>query len=299
MPRVSIVLIVALAAGLLPSCNKPSPPPHGGAEKTATATGKLGDPPSPRALMTAGCRTGYFLIQQLAEAYKRKTGVDVRVSPTGNKVAMTQLLSGEIDFAECCKTPERLAETMPEVNAALDRLSAHLIAKDALAVIVHPDNPTEDLSLEKLAAVYRGEIGHWQELGWREGGEVAPCRIDPQVESGVALLFRELTIGKKGELSDRCVLAPSDNHMPRLVAKLPLMVGYCALGKLPDTVKPISIGGVEPTAANVRNGRYPLVATYYLITLGTPADGVRDFVDYALGSEGQAIVGRDFMEINE
>jgi phosphate transport system substrate-binding protein len=253
--------------------------------------------PQEKVIKVAGCKTEYFLILQLAEAFKQKTGIEVQVTPNGNKLAMGQLINGEIDIADCCKPAEKLAQTIPSVKDNLDKLTSYEIAKDALAVVVHPDNPITELSYEDLKSIYSGNATNWKDFGWETGGEITFCRIDPKYESGSALLFQEMTIGVENEFGDKGILAPSDNEMPQLVGKFSGMVGYCPLGKSPEGVKKISINGIEPTKENVKNDKYKLVTRYYLITTGEPKKEVKQFIDFVLSDEGQGIVNKDFISI--
>jgi len=245
-----------------------------------------------------GCKTEYFLIIMLAEHFKLKTSIEIEARPTGNNVAIKNLLNGEIDLCYSCISINKLAENIVEVQENFDRFSSIIIAKDAMAVIVNPTNPINNITEEDLAEIYKGNITLWSELGWIDGGEIVPCRIKPDIQSGCALVFKEMTIGMDSIFGPNTVLALSDNEMAALIRKNSNMIGYCVLNALPGGVKPLLFNGINPCIENVINGKYNLVTTYRLITIDSISEEVKDFIEFVISEHGKEVINVRFISVD-
>ena len=130
-------------------------------------------------------------------------------------------------------------------------LNAVTVAKDGIAIIVNPDNPVSDLPSEQISQLFTGEVTNWSELGGADG-RVVP--IGREAGSGTRDGFESIT-----DTKDACKYTnelTSTGEVIATVASNPNAIGYASLSAVDDTVKAVTVGGVEPTEATVLDGTY-------------------------------------------
>ncbi|ABO34803.1 phosphate ABC transporter substrate-binding protein, PhoT family [Methanococcus maripaludis C5] len=160
------------------------------------------------------------------------------------------------------------------------------IAKDGVAIIVHPDNSVSGLTQEQIVAIYAGEITNWNEVG----GEDAPITVYTRdEESGTREVFFEKALNK-GNITKQAVVVASNGAMKSSVKADVNGIGYLSIGYLDSSVKGCEYEGVLPTEANVVSGTYKVSRTLNVITNGQPSEEAQAFIDFLLSSEGQQIV---------
>jgi len=160
------------------------------------------------------------------------------------------------------------------------------IAKDGLAVIVHPDNPVSDLTLDGVRAVYSGEAGGWDALG---GAASGIHLITREEGSGTRDVFESLVMAGL-EITPRAIVQDSNGAVKQLVSNDRNAIGFISLGLVDGTVKALRLGGVEASHENVASGAYSLYRPFLFITDGEPADLAKEFIDYTLSGEGRRIL---------
>jgi len=164
-----------------------------------------------------------------------------------------------------------------------EQFTAVTIARDGLAVVVHPSNPVEDLSLAQVKAIFAGQAANWKEVG----GQDRPVRIITREEgSGTREAFMKLVMGK-GRISRKALTQESNGAVKELVKHDPCAIGYMSLGLVGGELKALRIGGVPAAEAEVQEGRYPLVRPFLFVTKGRPGAEAQRFIDYVLSAEGQ------------
>lgn len=104
--------------------------------------------------------------------------------------------------------------------------------------------------------------------------------------------------GKKDMTTKEAVIANQTSVMMRNVAGSKYAVGYISLGSLNDTVKAVQIEGVNAAAGNVKNGTYPIARPFNIATKGSPKGLAKDFIDFILAAEGQSVVGKSYISVN-
>ena len=140
-------------------------------------------------------------------------------------------------------------------------LYAVTIAKDAIAVIVHPSSPIDNLPLDKIREVFAGKIANWKELG----GPNHPIDIVTREEgSGTRESFQKFVMGNV-DISLGALVQDSNGAVRQVISSDPNAVGYISLGLVNDQVKALSISGVEPNLNNVYNGKYTLVRPFLFV----------------------------------
>jgi len=166
---------------------------------------------------------------------------------------------------------------------------ATLIGHDAIAVVVNASNPVRAIDRETLAGIFSGEIENWSEIG---GSDVA---IEPYVvapSSATHGVFRQSVLAGR-EYAGVEIVEP-DARMVATVARKPGAIGQISFSflKYADQIRALSVDGEE---ASVENAGYPIARPLYLLTPGEPRGAVRDFIDWALGPVGQAILRGRFV----
>lgn len=164
-----------------------------------------------------------------------------------------------------------------------EQFTAVTIARDGLAVVVHPSNPVEDLSLARVKSIFAGQATNWKEVG----GQDRPVRVISREEgSGTREAFMKLVMGK-ARISRKALTQESNGSVKELVKHDPCGIGYMSLGLVGGELKALRISGVPATEAEVQKGRYPLVRPFLFVTKGPPDPKARQFIDYVLSAEGQ------------
>ena len=160
------------------------------------------------------------------------------------------------------------------------------IAYDAIAVIVHPSNPIQDLSFEQIRRVFSGGIKSWGEIG----GKSHPLTLVTREEgSGTREAFQHLIMGKI-EISLKCLVQDSNGAIRQVVADDPNAVGYISLGLVNEKVKALKIDGVEPTIDNIRLKSYKVIRPFLFVFKSEPKETAKRFVDFVLSEKGQKLL---------
>lgn len=163
----------------------------------------------------------------------------------------------------------------------------NVVAIDGIAVCVDPANEVADLTKEQLTNIYNGTITNWKEVG---GADEPIIVIGREAGSGTRGAFEELV-----DLKDACKYANELDSTGAVIAKVastPGAIGYASLDALDDSVKALSLEGVEATAENIKAGNYFLSRPFVMATKGEISeqnDLVQAWFDFVLGDEGQQI----------
>ncbi|MBV6392709.1 MAG: Phosphate-binding protein PstS [Anaerolineales bacterium] len=261
---------------------------------SSTNTGS--DSPA-RYIENKGSDTIVNLALAWAERYQADHA-DVRISVTGggSGTGIAALINGTVDMANASRRikEEEIAEARKKNVNPLE----HVIARDAIAVIVNPENPVSELTLQQISDIYSGRIANWSEVG----GEDRPIvRLSRETNSGTHIYFLEtvLRLGDKENktlFSMDTLLLPSSEGIIAEVRQNPNAIGYDGLGYVPDDLKTVAVakeaGGayVLPSIASVNDKSYPIARDLYMYTNGEPSGVVKEYLDWVLSAEAQAIV---------
>jgi len=244
---------------------------------------------------------GSDTIVNLALAWAEKYQADnpeVRISVTGggSGTGIAALINGTVDIANASRKikDEEVAEAQSKGITPVE----HIIARDAIAVIVNPENPVRKLTLKQISDIYSGAITNWSEIG----GEDRPIvKLSRETNSGTHVYFLEtvLRLGSKEDktlFSTDTLLLPSSEGIISEVRSNPNAIGYDGLGYVPDDLVMIAIaeeaGGdyVLPSIATVNDKSYPIARDLYMYTDGEPTGIVKEYLDWILNTEAQEIV---------
>lgn len=236
-------------------------------------------------LVLQGSTTVLPIAQRVAEEFmKRNPGVEVSVRGGGSGVGIAGLMDGTCDIANSSR-PMKEKELEQARQKGIEP-KEFAIARDAIAVIIHPTNPIEGLTLEQLRGIYTGRITNWKEVG---GPDLRIVVVSRDSASGTYEAFNHLVLGKE-RLTPRALYQASNKAVALTVAKTKGAIGYVGLAYVEPTVKAIKVNGVEPSEEAVKEGLYPLQRPLFMYTRGEPRGLVKEFIEFVLSEEGQRIV---------
>lgn len=234
-----------------------------------------------------------------AEAYQPQHP-DVRISVTGggSGTGIAALINGTADIANASRAMKDEERQQAESNGIEPFEIA--IARDAIAIVVNPANPVDDLTLQQISDIFGGKIDNWTEVG----GEDRPIvRLSRETNSGTHVFFLEevVRLGDKDNktlFSPDTLLLPSSEGITAEVRQNPNAIGYDGLGYVTDDVKTVAVAAkagqpfVQASIESVNAGTYPIARPLFMYTRGEPTGKIKDYIDWILGPEGQAIVIR-------
>jgi phosphate transport system substrate-binding protein len=235
----------------------------------------------------------------LAWAEKYQSGhPDIRISVTGggSGTGIAALVNGTVDIANASRKIKE-EETAEATKNGINPVE-HIIARDAIAVIVNPENPVSELTLQQISDIYSGKYSNWQEVG----GEDRPIvRLSRETNSGTHVYFLEtvLRLGNKEDkslFSMDTLLLPSSEGIISEVRNNPNAIGYDGLGYVPKDLKKIAIAKktgepyVLPSIETVNDKSYAIARDLYMYTNGEPTGIIKDYLAWILSDEAQQIV---------
>lgn len=169
------------------------------------------------------------------------------------------------------------------------RLWATEIAKDALALVVHPSNPVGSLRLEEVQEIYAARIKNWSQVG----GQRREIHVVTREEgSGTRAAFEKLVMDGQ-TVAGAAIVQDSNGAVRQVVADDPDAIGFISSGLVNDKVKAVGIDGVAATKDTVLSGQYKLVRVFVFVVSGEPAGETRRFLDFSLSAEGQKLLSAE------
>jgi len=232
-----------------------------------------------------------------AEAYGRlHPEVQIAVTGGGSGTGIAALINGTVDMANASRPIKAEERAQAEANGIVP--VEHVVAGDAIAIVVHPSNPVDGLTIPQLAAIFSGKITNWRQVG----GEDRPVvLLSRESNSGTHVFFLEEVV-RQGRKDDKTLFSPDTLLMPSSegisaeVRQNPNAIGYDGLGYVTPDQKVLAVASAEgqpyvlPTVETVKDGSYPIARELYIYTAGEPQGAIREYLDWIVGPEGQAIV---------
>ena len=220
------------------------------------------------------------LANALSEAFMEEyPDVTVTAEFVGSGAGIEAVTNGTADIGNSSRS---LKDEEKAVGVA-----ENIVAIDGIAVCVDPANEVADLTKEQLTNIYNGTVTNWKEVG---GADEPIIVIGREAGSGTRGAFEELV-----DLKDACKYANELDSTGAVIAKVastPGAIGYASLDALDDSVKALSLEGVEATAENIKAGNYFLSRPFVMATKGEISeqnDLVQAWFDFVLGDEGQQV----------
>ena len=237
------------------------------------------------------------VVKSLVQGFNlRYPSVKIAVDGVGSDTGSQYCSDGSIDIATISR----------ELKMGEQRIfTVYKLARDGVAVIVHPSQTINGLRSEQVRDIYTGKITDWSSLGGHGGKiHVMATEIGDSALNNSARLDTPQSLILRGEaLAEQAIECVADNwtayeNVRFKVGEDPAAIGLIPFGTLRNYVKALNINDVPPIALNVKSGNYPYVIPLYMVTRG-PAGGLaRDFIEYCLSKEGQQrVLSEGFLSI--
>ena len=246
-----------------------------------------GAPAASNKLQLKGSDTELQMFAALAEEFKKTNAdVDITVTGGGSGTGIAALINGEIDIADSSRPmkPEEIEKA--KVNGI--EPVEFIIARDGLAVIVHPDNPVGELTRAQVADIYTGKITNWKDVG---GNDDAITLYGRQSTSGTYVYFRDTVL--KADYASTMRNMEGTSAIVDAVQADKTGIGYVGIGYLTPEVKALTLEGQNPTdKAAVASGAYVLTRPLFQYTKGVPAKNgpTHKLMLFQLSAPGQKVV---------
>ncbi len=229
---------------------------------------------------TDGSTSMEKVIGALGESFmEANKGMTFTYNPTGSGSGIQAVSEGRCDIG--------LSSRALKDDEKASGLKETIVALDGIAIIVNPQNPVKDLSLEQIAKIYTGEITNWKDVG---GEDAEIVLIGREAGSGTRDGFESITKTK-----DACQYRQeltSTGDVITTVSQNPNAIGYASLAAIKDSVKALTVNGVAPTEATVKDGTYLVQRPFVLVTKEGAAlsETAQKFFDFATSADAASII---------
>ena len=232
-----------------------------------------------KVVSTDGSTSMQKVINALGEAFMEETGATFTYNATGSGTGIKAVKDGTCDIG--------LSSRYLKDEEKAEGLQETILAIDGIAIIVHTDNTVADLTIEQIASIFKGEVTNWSEVGGNDGEIVCMGREE---SSGTRDGFESST-----DTEDACVYRQeltSNGAVLTAVSENPNAIGYVSLSSVKDTVKAISVGGVAPSEATIKDGSYAVQRPFVLVTKEGVAlsETAQEFFNFATASAANEII---------
>jgi len=248
-------------------------------------------------LRITGSTTVLPLSQIWAEQFMAKhPDVSVSLAGGGTGTGISMLLNGSCDIANASR--EAKTKEIDTARSRNSKLVGARVAKDGIAIIVHPSNNVKNLTMAQIRNIYAGKADSWGQVGGDSKGSIVVVGRDSS--SGTYGFFQEAVLGGGAYRKDMLSM-PTNAAVAQAVTQSKDAIGYVGMAYAwslaeKGKVNVVSVSakkgetGMAPTEANVKSGKYPLFRHLYVYTLGKPKGLAGEFIRYCLSSEGQDLV---------
>lgn len=245
-----------------------------------------------RVIQIKGSDTMVYLVQALAEEFmKRNPSAQLAVKGGGSGTGISALIDGTADLANASRKMKD--KEIDEARSKGIEPKEFVIAFDAIAIIVNPQNPVKSFNQAQLKDIFTGKVKNWKEITGKEGPIIPVSR---ESNSGTYMYFKEHIL-ENLEYSPDARLKPTTKAIVEEVAKTPGAIGYVGMAYAKSgSVKTVPVAkeprgqAYEPSEENALKGVYPIARPLQVYTNGEPAGVIKEFVDFMLGPDGQRIV---------
>lgn len=229
---------------------------------------------------TDGSTSMEKVINSLGESFMAMNkDVKFTYNPTGSGSGIQAVSEGRCDIG--------LSSRALKDDEKASGLVETVVALDGIAIVVNPENPVSDLDIDTIAKIYTGEITNWKDVG---GNDAEIVLIGREAGSGTRDGFESIT-----DTKDACQYRQeltSTGDVINTVSQNPDAIGYASLSAVGESVKALTVGGVEATEATVKDGSYVVQRPFVLVTKeGTKlSPAAQAFFDYVLSADAASII---------
>lgn len=279
-PWVPVVLVLGLcvAGCAAPATATPTSAPVAAGPSAVPATELSGK------ISVAGSTSVQPLAEKLAEAFSAANPkVQIDVLGGGSGVGVKSAGDGTVDIGTCSR------DLKAEEKTTYPDMKSIVIARDAIAVVANNNVALTGLTKGQVKDIFSGKIGNWKDLGGADKPIVVVAREEG---SGTRDAFQTMVMGQD-TIAATAILQNSNGALRTAVSTTPDAIGFLSLGYLDDSLKALTLDGVEPTPENALGGTYPLVRPFNLLTRGEPTGLVKAWIDWILSPAGQQVVTQE------
>ena len=228
---------------------------------------------------TDGSTSMEKVIGALGESFQKDTGINFTYNPTGSGSGIKAVSEGRCDIG--------LSSRELKTEELESGLQATVLAYDGIGIIINSENSVDDLSLETISKIYKGEIKNWSEVG---GDDLEIVVIGREAGSGTRDGFESIT-----DTEDKCQYRQeltSTGDVITTVASNPGAIGYASLASVKDTVKALKVDGVVPSEATIKDGSYVVQRPFVLVTKKDAklSESAQKFFDYITSEAANEII---------
>ena len=278
----SLALAAAMALSMLTGCggNSSNANDTNGSDAQGSQAGQTEQLSG--VVNTNGSTSMEKVMQVLIEAFQeQQPNITVNYTGSGSGAGVTSAIDGTADLG----LASRALKSEEEEKGA----QANIVALDGVAVVVNPDNAVDDLTVDQIAQIFKGEITNWKDLG---GADEEIAVYGREAGSGTRGAFEEL-VG----VEDACKYLneySSTGDVIGNVASNPSAIGYASLSAVGDNVKAVKVNGVECSEATVQDGTYEIQRPFVMITKdGTQlSDAAQAFLDFAMSADAASLIAQ-------
>jgi phosphate transport system substrate-binding protein len=268
MKKIALFAVVLALLGLLSSCGK-----------------------SESQIKIKGSDTELSLVSAFAEAFMKKNpNVSISVTGGGSGTGIAALLNGQIQVANASRVMK--GKEIAQAKKKGIEPTWVIIATDGVAVIVHKDNKVQKLTVAEIAAIFKGEITNWKEVG---GDDMAITGYGRQSNSGTFEFVKEKVLeGKDFGASIRRM--NGNSQIVKSVETDKSGIGYVGVGYVVPAVAPLAVAAakgaayVTPNGVDIFSGKYPLTRPLNQYVAGKPQGVLLDFLKFCVNSEEAAAI---------
>ncbi len=237
------------------------------------------------------------VMENLAENYQKQyPDIFIEVQGTGSSAGIKAAKNGT-SMLGMASRDLKSSEKEPSLKETV-------IARDGIAIVVNNSNKIDDLTIEQIASIYRGDIKNWQEVG----GENKPIVvITRDTASGTRGAFEDI-MGLKRKVNDvevsaisqRAQVGNGNGVIKTIVANNPFAIGYISLGSIDDSLKPLKVNGIAPSSDAVSAGDYKVARPFLVLSKSAaPSKSADAFLSWIISPSGQKIISdKGYIAIN-
>lgn len=277
----ALMLSAALCVGMLAGCGGTTTTTESPVANTESQAPESESPAAEQitgTVNTNGSTSMESVMGYLKEGFAEvQPGVTINYTGSGSGAGVTGAQDGTCDIGLASR----------DLHDDETGVTAITVAKDGIAIIVNPNNPVADLSIEQIAQIFTGEITNWTEVGGQDG-QIVP--IGREAGSGTRDGFESIT-----GTEDTCVYQnelTSTGEVIANVASNPNAIGYASLSAVDETVKALTVGNVAPTEETVLDGTYAIQRNFnFIINESTElSPAAQAFVDWATSTDAADLI---------
>jgi phosphate transport system substrate-binding protein len=243
-------------------------------------------------LKITGSDTMVILGQAWAEKYMElNQGKSVSITGGGSGVGITAIIDGTTGIAQSSR--DMKDSEIEQAKSKGANPVKTIVAYDGIAIIVHPSNPIDQLTMDQLGKIFKGEIKNWKEVG----GSDSPIGIYSRESSSGTYEFMKEHVLKNADYASSAKYSSGNSAIVESISQDKTGAGYVGVAyarqrsdvKILKVAKDANSTGHTPTKETVKGGTYPIARSLDFYTNGEPTGEAKAFIDFVNGPEGKAI----------